>query len=540
MASPIAHALRLRSYRDLGLVLPVGALVLGPIGFLAWMGTRQGLGLSDILTRAGELDILATVARVFVLATTTTILAAIMGVPLAWLTVRSDLPGRHFVRWLAPLPLAIPPYIGAIVYQILFAPRGPVNAAITRTLGLSVNGQLVNIYGVAGAAWVLSLFVFPYIFLLVAAGLERMNPTLEEVARATGMSRWAVFFKVTLPMLRPALVGGGLMVFLYAWADFGVVSLLRVRTLTTIVYDYIQGTMDWTIPASLSVFLTLITLGVLVIQLRIMGRGAYAQVMGAARPAPPVPVGRWRIPALVFGFAVLCCALGVPVGVLAHQVSRLTRGAAWAFLAQQVPYVANSLLTAASGASIAVALALVIGWFQARRRLGRGVSVLFQIGYAIPGTVLGLGMVGFFQMAVPWLYGNPIVLVLGYLVLFVTPALQGVSAALAQISSSLEDAARGLGRGPLATFWEVTFPLARPGLVGAWVLVFILCMRELAATLILRPPGFDTLPVRIWIHTMDVGPVPSAALLALVLVAIVALPWLGLVLLGRRGIPLGW
>lgn len=540
MASPIAHALRLRSYRDLGLVLPVGALVLGPIGFLAWMGMRQGLGLGDILTRAGELDILATVARVFVLATTTTILAAIMGVPLAWLTVRSDLPGRHFVRWLAPLPLAIPPYIGAIVYQILFAPRGSVNAAIARTLGLSTNAQVVNIYGVAGAAWVLSLFVFPYIFLLVAAGLERMNPTLEEVARATGMSRWAVFFKVTLPMLRPALVGGGLMVFLYAWADFGVVSLLRVRTLTTIVYDYVQGTMDWTIPASLSVFLTLITLGVLAIQLRIMGRGTYAQVMGAARPAPPVPVGRWRIPAMVFGFAVLFCALGVPVGVLAHQVSRLTGGAAWAFLAQQVPYVANSLLTAASGASIAVALALVIGWFQARRRLGRGVSVLFQIGYAIPGTVLGLGMVGFFQMAVPWLYGNPIVLVLGYLVLFVTPALQGVSAALAQISSSLEDAARGLGRGPLATFWEVTFPLARPGLVGAWVLVFILCMRELAATLILRPPGFDTLPVRIWIHTMDVGPVPSAALLALVLVAIVALPWLGLVLLGRRGIPIGW
>ncbi len=540
MASPLAHAQRLRSYRDLGLVLPVGALVLGPIGFLAWMGMRQGPGLGDILTRAGELDILATVARVFILATTTTILAAIMGVPLAWLTVRSDLPGRQFVRWLAPLPLAIPPYIGAIVYQILFAPRGSVNATLARTFGLSAQAQVVNIYGVAGAAWVLSLFVFPYIFLLVAAGLERMNPTLEEVARATGMSRRAVFFKVTLPMLRPALVGGGLMVFLYTWADFGVVSLLRVRTLTTIVYDYVQGTMDWTIPASLSVFLTLITLGVLVIQLRIMGRGTYAQVVGAVRPTPPVPVGRWRVPALVFGSAVLFCALGVPVGVLVQQVSRLTRGAAWAFLAQQVPYVANSLLTAASGASIAVALALVIGWFQARRRLGRGVSVLFQIGYAIPGTVLGLGMVGFFQMAVPWLYGHPIVLVLGYLVLFVTPALQGVSAALVQISPSLEDAARGLGRGPLGTFWEVTFPLARPGLVGAWVLVFILCMRELAATLILRPPGFDTLPVRIWIHTMDVGPVPSAALLALVLVAIVALPWLGLVLLGRRGIPLGW
>ncbi|HSC70984.1 MAG TPA: iron ABC transporter permease, partial [Candidatus Methylomirabilis sp.] len=535
---PLAHAQRLRSYRDLGLVLPVGILVLGPIGFLAWMGLAQGLG--DVLPRARELDILATVARVFVLATTTTFLAAIMGVPLAWLTVRSDLPGRQFIRWLAALPLAIPPYIGAIVYQILFAPRGPVNMALARTLGLSPGSQVVGIYGVAGAAWVLSLFVFPYIFLLAAAGLERMNPAFEEVARATGMSRLAVFFKVTLPMLRPALVAGGLMVFLYAWADFGVVSLLRVRTLTTIVYDYVQGTMDWAIPSSLSIFLTLITLAVLAIQLRILGHGAYAQVVGSVRPSPPVTVGRWRVPAMVFGFIVLLCALGVPVGVLVYQTSHLTPGVAWPFLSRQVPYIANSLLTAAAGASVAILLALVIGWLQARRRLGRGASTLFQIGYAIPGTVLGLGMVGFFQAAVPWLYGSPAVLVAGYLVLFVMPALQGVSAALEQVSSSLEDAARGLGRGALATFWEVTLPLVRPGLVGAWVLVFILCMRELAATLILRPPGFDTLPVRIWIHTMDVGPVPTAALLALVLVGMVALPWLGLVLLGRRGIPIRW
>jgi len=538
MATVVAQMLRPRLFRDVGLLLPVAALVLGPVGFLAWMGFGQGLG--DVLAWASELDLPRTVGRVFLLATAITGLAAVMGVPLAWLTVRSDLPGRRIIRWLAPLPLAIPPYIGAIVYQIVFAPTGSLNTVLAGILGLPPGTQVLSIYGIAGAAWVLSLFVFPYIFLLVAAGLERMNPSLEEVARATGMSRWRVFFKVTLPMLRPALLAGGLMVFLYAWADFGVVSLLRVRTLTTIVYDYVQGTMDWAIPASLSIFLTLITLAVLVAELRILGRGTYAQVTGTSRPAPPVPLGPWRIPAMAFGSVVLLGALGVPVGVLAFQASRLTPSAAWAFLARQVPYITNSLLTASAGASVAIVLALVTGWLQARRRLGRGVSTLFQIGYAIPGTVLGLGMVGFFQAAVPWLYGSPAVLVAGYLVLFVTPALQGVSAALAQISSSLEDAARGLGRGPLATFWEVTLPLVRPGLVGAWVLVFILCMRELAATLILRPPGFDTLPVRIWIHTMDVGPVPTASLLALVLVAIVALPWLGLVLLGRRGIPIGW
>ncbi len=538
MPSPIAQTVRLRSFRDLGLLLPVAALVLGPVGFLAWMGLGGGIG--DLVARMNDLGVLATVGRVFLLACSTTVLAATMGVPLAWLTVRSDLPARRFIRWLVPLPLAIPPYIGAIVYQIVFAPAGPLNAFLARTFGFSPETRIVSIYGVPGAAWVLSLFIFPYIFLLVAGGLERMSPSLEEVARATGMSRWAVFFQVTLPMLRPALLGGGLMVFLYAWADFGVVSLLRVRTLTTIVFDYVQGTMDWTIPASLSVFLTLITTAVLAIQLWILGGGTYAQVTSASRPARPVPVGRWRIPAMLFGFLVLLCALGVPLGVLAYQASRLSVPAAWSFLSQQSSFIRNSVWTAASGATVAIFLALVIGWFQARRRIGRGVSIMFQIGYAIPGTVLGLGMVGFFQVALPWVYGSPIVLVLGYLVLFVTPALQGAGAALAQISASLEDAARGLGRGPLGTFWEVTFPLVRPGLVGSWVLVFILCMRELAATLILRPPGFDTLPVRIWIHTMDVGPVPTASLLALVLVAIVALPWLGLVLLGRRGIPVGW
>jgi iron(III) transport system permease protein len=538
MPAAIAQTVRRRSFRDLGLLLPVGVLVLGPVGFLAWMGFGGGIG--DLLARTDDLGVPATVGRVFLLATATTLLAAAMGVPLAWLTVRSDLAGRRLIRWLAPLPLAIPPYIGAIVYQILLAPAGPVNGFLAHTLGLPPSTQVVSIYGVPGAAWVLSLFVFPYFFLLVAAGLERMNPSLEEVARATGMSRWEVFFRVTLPMLRPALLGGGLMVFLYAWADFGVVSLLRVRTLTTIIYDYVQGTMDWAIPAGLSILLTLITVAVLGIQLRILGRGAYAQIASASRPARPVPVGRWRVPAMLYGFLVLLCALGLPLGVLAYQASRLSGADARAFLAQQAPFIINSVWTAVSGATAAIILALAVGWLKARRRLGLGVPTLFQIGYAIPGTVLGLGMVGFFQMVLPWLYGSPVVLVLGYLVLFVTPALQGVGAALAQISVSLEEAARGLGRRPLAMFREVTLPLVRPGLVGAWVLVFILCMRELAATLILRPPGFDTLPVRIWIHTMDVGPVPTAALLALVLVAIVALPWLGLVLLGRRGLPVGW
>jgi iron(III) transport system permease protein len=147
-------------------------------------------------------------------------------------------------------------------------------------------------------------------------------------------------------------------------------------------------------------------------------------------------------------------------------------------------------------------------------------------------------MVAFFSGIFPWLYASAAIVMAGYLVLFLTPALQAVKAALAQLPISLEEAARSLGRGSLATLREVTFPLLRPGLLSGWLLVFILCMRELAATLILRPPGFDTLPVRVWIRTMDVGPEPGAAALALALVASIALPWLGIMLAGRRLITL--
>jgi iron(III) transport system permease protein len=165
------------------------------------------------------------------------------------------------------------------------------------------------------------------------------------------------------------------------------------------------------------------------------------------------------------------------------------------------------------------------------------VAGLFQVGYAIPGTVLGLGMAGFVHAALPWIYATPLVLIVTYLVLHITPACQSVKAALAQLHPSLEEAARSLGRGPLATFWAVTLPLIKPGLLGGWILVFVLSMRELAATLIVRPPGFDTLPVRIWIYATDVGPEPRAATLALVLVLTIALPWFVLLTLRSRGIP---
>lgn len=531
------RSVRLRTATGVILGVPLLTLILGPLLFLGWQGLELGAG--EFLARARDLDVPRILGNVLLLAVLTTGFSTLTGLPLAWLVARSDLPGRNLVRLLAPLPLALPPYIGAIVYQILMAPGGVLGGLAVRWLGVTPSLVASLIYGVWGAAWVLTLFMFPYVYLLSSAALERMNPSLEEAARATGMGGWRVFWRVTLPLLRPALLGAGLMIFLYAWADFGVVSLLRMRTLTTVIYDYVSGTMDWGIPAGLSLALTAITGLALLTQLRILGRAGYAQINGSVKPMPPVRLGRWRPVALLFVIGILGASLGVPLTVLAVQSLRLGLGGIVRLVLQQWPFILNSLWTSLLGATLVMVVAFVTGWLEARRGQRKLLSPLCQIGYAIPGTVLGLGMVGFFSAALPWVYSRPAVIVMGYLVLFLTPALQAVKAALAQLGASLEEAARGLGRTPLEAFREVTFPLLRPGLVGGWTLVFILCMRELAATLILRPPGFDTLPVRVWIHTMDVGPEPAAATLALLLVGLIALPWLGLILFGRRMV-VGW
>lgn len=511
-----------------GLVPVTAFFVLGPLAFLLWVGAREGS--AELLRRVADLSPLGVIAQVTLLATLTTAWAFFLGVPLAWLTVRSDLPWRGLFRWLAPLSLAIPPYIGAIVYQIVLSPGG----LLPHLLGVST--LPFSFYSVWGAAGILGLFTYPYLYLLVSGALERTNPTLEEAARGAGLGPGAVLGRITLPLLRPSLLAGGLMVFLYGWADFGVVSLLRVRTLTTVIYDYVQGTLDWSLPATLSILLAAITILVLVIQLRILGRAGYTQIVSGAKPSPVVRLGAWRWAAFAYAAAVLTLSLLLPLLLLSWQASHLATSAAGAFVLQQWPFFWNSIWTAVAGASLALLIALATGWYEKRRRAW-GISGLFQMGYAIPGTVLGLGMVGFIHATLPWIYATPLIVILAHLVLYITPACQAAKAALAQLHPSLEEASRGLGRGPLHTFWSVTLPLIRPGLLGGWILVFVLSMRELAATLIVRPPGFDTLPVRIWIYTMDVGPEPRAAALALALVATIALPWLGLLSLRAGWIP---
>ncbi|MBI4491675.1 MAG: iron ABC transporter permease [Chloroflexi bacterium] len=544
MALALHYRLLTRSVHRGRLPDPAAVLALPmllPLGYLVWLALQARL--PDLALTLARMELPTLVLRMALLAGGATLLAFALAVPWAWLVTRTDVPGRRLFQALGPLPLAVPPYVGAIAYAALLAPTGLVHEGLARLVGLSTSQVLFPplLYSPAGAAFVLGVFSAPYVFITVQSALERSSPALEESARSLGLSPAGVFWRVTLPLLRPALLAGGFLVFLYAWVDFGVVSLLRVRTFTTVIYNQLLAGLSLPDSAGSSLaLLVMVGLLLLLVQRWGLGGARYTQV-GSQRSSVGLgsrrqPLGRWKLAALAYLLGAVALTLALPLAVLATQASKLGPLVAAGFLAEQWPFVRNSLAVAATGAWLALGLALVTAWGQWKGRGGLPGAIL-QAGYAIPGTVLGLSLVGLSLALLPGLYGTAALLAVAYLVLFAGPAHQAAQAALSQIAPAMEEAARVLGRTPLGAAREVVLPLASPGLAGAWLMAFILSIRELAATLVLRPPGFDTLPVRIWVHTMDVGVDPRASVVALLLIALVGLGWLAVLLVRPRSSP---
>lgn len=518
------------------LALPVAA----PVAYLAWVALTEA-PLSEVLDSLRRSNVPFLVWQSAAVALGATIWAWVLALPWAWLATRTDVPGRGLFRLLAPLPLAVPPYVGALVYAALLAPGGAVHVWLSSRLGTPVGATPFPdlFYSPLGAAFILGLFTAPHLTVTVSAALERTNPAFEEAARGLGHGGRSVFWHVTLPLLRPSLIAGSLLVFVYGWVDFGVVSLLRVRTFTTAIYNQLLA--GFSLPASAALSLLLVAFAglVLLVQRQALGAARYVQAdVRSQQPGRVALRGVQRWAALAYLAAVVAVTLAIPLVALGWHAAQLG-ATAGSFLLEQASYLLNSVTVAAISATVVLALGCIYGWLRwsGSGRGGLGV-VLLQVGYGAPGTVLGLGLVGLTLATLPAVYGTPLVLVAAYTSLFAAPAVQGVSAALTQVPRSYAEAARVLGRGPVAAFSGVVAPLVTPGLLGTWLLVFALSIRELAATIILRPPGFDTLAVRIWVHTMDVGPDPRASAAALLLTLVTGAAWLlALRVLARRAAP---
>ena len=498
--------------------LAVAALAVLPLAYLLVRALGDGLpDLAGVLFEGRTGSLLAHTAG---LTAAVTAAAVVLAVPLAWLTVRSDLPGRRVFAVLTALPLAVPSYVGGYAFVAAFGPRGLVQGWL-EPFGVD---RLPSLYGFWGAFLVLTFSTYPYVLLTVRAALAGLDPALEEAGRSLGRSSLATFFSVVLPQLRPSIGAGALLVALYSLHDFGAVNMLKFDSFTRAIYQQYQSAFDPARAAALGLVLVALTVAVLSVEAGARGRIGVPRARGRGQ-ARVVLLGAWRWPATVTSGAVVALGLGLPLGIISYWLFR--GGAAGESLRLTAVLAGRSLQVAAVGAAMAVLAAGPVAVLAARHpgRLARLVERGSFVGYALPGIVVALSLVFFGTRVVPALYQTRTMLVGAYVILFLPQAVGALRASLLQISPSLEEAARSLGCERRGVWWRVMLPLVRPGLVAGFGLVFLTAMKELPATLLLAPIEFTTLATQVWGATSE-ALFARAAAPALAIVALSALPLL--------------
>ena len=493
----------------------VALLALTPVAYLAYRAlsadesARALVPLSTTLELAWDTAILAFGVVVATLA---------VGVPLAWLVVRTDLPGRRLWGLAASLPLVIPSFVAALALLGAFAPRGLIQE-ILEPLGVE---RLPEVTGYWGSLVALTLATYPYVYLLVAAALRSADATAEEAARSLGAGRLRVFASVTLPSVRPSVAAASLLVALYVLSDFGVVSLMGYSTLTTGIYVRYESLLALESAAILALVLVALALALVLVASRFRLRGAiHRSTPGAGRGGQVVRLGAWRWPALAFCTAVVGFFLVVPLGVLAWwslSADPLTgrAGVAWSAAVGSA-----SLATAAAlVAAVVVLPAAFLAW-RYPSALSRWLERLTLLPSALPGIAVALALVFIGARIGAPLYQSLGLLLVAYVVRFMPYGLASTRASLDAVSPRLEEAARSLGRRPVGAVTAVVLPLARSGILAGAALVFLSTIKELPATLLLKPIGFETLATEIWKGTA-IGAYSEVAPSALLLVVIAA------------------
>ena len=498
----------------------VGLAALLPIAYLVVRALEGGSGALEPLMRARTLEL---VVSTVTLGLAVVVGAVGLGVPLAWLTVRTDLPARRAWSILAIAPLAVPSYLLAFAFVGAFAPRG----WLTELLGPLGLERLPSVYGFAGAVVVLSLATAPYVVIATRAALVRLDPATEEAARSLGDGPWAAVRTAVLPVLLPAIGAGALLACLYAIADFGAVSILRYDTLATAIYSQYRFSFDRSSAAVLALLLLGLALALVWAEGRIRRRAALVTPHGRRRVGSVVRLGRWRLPSMVFAGTVAFLALGIPVVTIGLWLLSAVGGDQVVELG--VGALRDSLLIAGSAALLAVLVALPMArlvvhfpgrWASLSERL------LYAI-YAIPGISLALAIVYFTLNAVPWLYQTLLALIIAVALRYLVQAVGALRGPMLQVSPRTMEAARALGEGSLGVLQTITLPLLRPGLVAGVTLVLLSGLKELPLTLLLAPPGTSTLATELWDAAREAyyaqAAIPAALLLGVSFVSVAVL-----------------
>ena len=509
----------------LGLALPaaiVAVAMLLPLAYLLIRGVGSGQeGLSFLASpRIGQL-----LWQTLALAVSVTLLAGLLGVPLAWLVTRTDLPFPRVWSVLLMLPLVIPTYVGGFVLVAALGPRGLLQQLLAPAFGVQ---RLPEIYGFWGAALTLTLFTYPYVLLTVRGAMLRQDPAFEQASRSLGSGPWTTFFRVTIPLLRPSIAAGSLLVGLYTLSDFGAVSLLQYDSFTRAIYLQYQGSLDRSIAALLALVLVTFTGLILLAEASTRGRARYYRSARAAAAPMTYRLRRWTAPALTLCAATTLAAVLLPIGVLLYWLGRGLASSAVTIDSLWLP-VANSAYASTFAGAAALLAATPVALLAVRYpgRFGDTIERITYTTFALPGIVVALSLVFFGANFVPFLYQTLALLVFAYVIRFLPEAVGAMRSGLLQLNPRLEEAASGLGRRRHEVFLTVTAPLIAPAALGGVALVFMSAMKELPVTLLLSPIGFKTLATTTWNATAG-GLYAQAAPAALLLVFLSAafLPWL--------------
>ena len=505
----------------------------------------------EVWRHLSETLLAAYVANSLLLMALVGLLSLLLGVSSAWLVAACRFPGRETLSWMLVLPLAAPAYVVAYAYTDLLEVSGPLQSGLRALLGLDVQEwQFTGIRSLPGAAVLLSLVLYPYVYLLARAGFSAGSGAQFEAARTLGHSPFAAFRRVALPAARPAIAAGLALVLMETLADFGVVDYFAVPAFSTGIYRTWIGLGDRAAAMRLAGLMLLFVL-VLVTMESLSRRGQ--PHAGDYRRVVRLRLEGWRAAAATM-FCLLPVLLGflVPVGMLLWHKFR--SGGDQLFGRGFFDYLANSVGVSLAAALIATLLALLLGYTQRLRRDAASGALIrvATLGYALPGMLLAIGLLGPLgfvdRTLTEWLRettayagglllsGTTVILVYAYVCRFLTVSFNSVQSGFEALSPAMDAAARSLGASPGGVVRRVHLPMLTPSLSAAALLVFVDAMRELPATLMLRPFNFDTLATRVYRLASDerLGEASTAAL-CIVLVGIVPVLLINRIGNGSRG-----
>ncbi|OQW33901.1 MAG: iron ABC transporter permease [Nitrospira sp. SG-bin1] len=495
--------------------LASASLILLPLGYVTVLALSADLSVWHRLwtTRIPEL-LWNTVS----LAGAVALLTLMLGVTTAWMVTRFEFPGRRLWEVGLVLPLAMPTYVLAYVYNYLLGFGGPMEQLWQMIAG--PQARILSPQSFWGVTMVMALDTFPFVYLLTRSALLTFNVSFEEVARTCGASSLRRMLFVTLPLLRPSIVAGLALVILYVVSDFGAVSLLRYQTLTYAVFQQMTGRSDNQAASILSILLVLLALLFLLTERWFRRQSRFYQTTGRFRAPQRIQCSWAQTSALTICLTIVVgLAFGIPTYLL--MTWSLSAEAQAILDARFFGFVWNSVLLSTLAATAGVFIGLPLAYLASRKPTWLNIGCLqaAYAGYVLPGPVAALAVLVLFLNALPFLYGTVIVLIVAYVLHFLPAGLQSLEPSIQQITPNLEEVARTLGLTVRETWRRVTLPLIRNGVIVAWVLMFLQTMKELPATLLLRPVGFDTLAIRVWLEASEEYyrlAAPSALLIVLV------------------------